>query len=156
MGKLLEAFGEELELFVQQMAWLNTPPSRPKGSEEKEPLPSRAESDKANNIESDIPPCHLIYLIQILTEIGPCLETGFGLAVIPQSEIASWQYNNGINLDVWEIQTLRQLSSVYREQCIKSKDPGCPAPYTKGDIDEQRRQAVADSFQNFLSGQFVG
>jgi len=96
-------------------------------------------------VDPQLPECSSGYLLQYLFEVGPSL----GGNPITHAELASWQQNTGAQLSFWEAQTLHQLSKEYVQQCHKSVERDCPAPYSLS-IEDQR-VLVEKKFRSFMS-----
>ena len=122
MGKFLEALCDELILYVRQIAWLNTAPDPAKGSEV---IPVLRREDGREIV---LPPCEALYLADHLFRVGPA----FGNEALPHSEIEAYQRNTGADLNVWEVLTLRRLSSEYLAEHRLSREADRIAPWTGG------------------------
>lgn len=87
-------------------------------------------------------------LISYLSEFGPCVSSGMGLAPVSFQEIKAWSEMTGTILTSWEYLALRELSVTYVSQHAESESPKCPAPYTSDDIDqEQVRKAMREQIK---------
>jgi hypothetical protein len=118
--KFYRGLGEELSLYVRQLAWLNAVPD--KETETRRDL-------LKSNIE--MPSCATKYLIDCLFDIGPILATGTGNISINHLDIRAWVENTGIQLNVWECRTVRSLSIEYLHQINMSSSKNTPAPFGK-------------------------
>lgn len=138
-----ERLGDELSLYVRQIAWLHAVPKDEKKrsvSDATEPV-SRLNQIRAAGNEPVIPDIPTPYLVEYLFEVGPTISTGMGPAIIGWRDLQAWQELVGIDLEPWEARLLRKLSSAYLSQSLKSEKPDCPAPYvSQQQID---REAVA-------------
>lgn len=138
MGKFQAGLFEELSLYVRQSAWLSTVPERPKGDKGEGPhltrLQKMRETEKNDLYLPEMPPVDAPHLIAHLWEIGPALSGGMGPAPITHEEICAWQALTGIELNPWEVRSLRRLSREYigemqRAEKIDAKAPWQPADY---------------------------
>lgn len=82
-------------------------------------------------------------LVSYLWEMGPVVAAGQGLGPISHGEIWCWQQNTGIELDAWEVRTLRHLSDCYLSQSIRSENPDEPPPWTPDAMPEHDKEAVS-------------
>lgn len=148
MGGFYERLGEELSLYVRQIAWLNAVPKDDKKrnvANATEP-DSRLNKMRAAGIEPVTPEIPAPYLLEYLFEVGPTVSTGMGPAIIGWRDLQAWQEMVGIDLEPWEARMLRKLSSAYLSQSLKSEKPDCPAPYvSQQQID---REAVSRKVGN--------
>lgn len=105
-----------------------------------------------DGIDPDLPDCDALYLVEYLFEIGPVHS---GPSPITYQDIESFQNITGIDLDNWEIQTLRRLSVEYAGQLNESRDPYCAAPYAPDNpkTTSQRNQAVANQLSQYFGSQ---
>jgi len=87
----------------------------------------RDQSDE--EYQPDMPEVDAEYLLAYLFEIGPTVAAGMGAGPISHEELRAWQANTGIELEPWEVRTLRTLSKDYLIQCAKSEKRDCPAPW---------------------------
>ena len=69
------------------------------------------------------------HLIDYLFEIGPGQAGSMGEGPLSHSELRAWQENMGIELQPWESQLIRRLSSEYLSQLHKAADPDCKPPF---------------------------
>jgi len=89
-------------------------------------------------------------LIEYTWEIGPVGYGGMGLLPLSWQEIAAWQDAQGIDLDPFELDAVRELSSTYVDQVERSKKRDCPAPWI--DPEQVNREAVQQKIlQQFRS-----
>lgn len=102
---------------------------------------------KADKIPVELPDNPLPYLTDWLMEIGPLASGGMGPAALGWGEIASWQSLTCNALTGWEARTLRHLSRQFLDQMNKSREPGCPAPFSTGAINND---AVNDQFKKMF------
>ena len=120
-----------MSLFVRHSAWLNALQDR--GAKSKEPRQSRLERMRAERKDADyvpdMPPVEAEYLLAILFEIGPTMAAGMGAGPITHEELRAWQENTGIELQPWQVRTLRRLSCDYLVESNKAEKADCPAPW---------------------------
>lgn len=64
-----------------------------------------------------------------LFEVGP----GTGDGALTFQEIAAWCSLTGRELEPWEVQTLRRMSSAYLSEATEATDPKRPAPAWYGE-----------------------
>ncbi|MCG2586488.1 hypothetical protein [Massilia sp. TS11] len=76
-----------------------------------------------------MPETSLLYLKDILFEIGPVSNNGMGQDRLSVTEIESWQKQMGILLQPWEFRLLRRASGEYLAEAQRSEELGRPAPY---------------------------
>lgn len=69
-----------------------------------------------------------MHIVHALFEAGPIGQAGMGPAVLSWCEIEAWQRATQSPLLPHELALLRELSSVYLDQWLQSKDGNCPAP----------------------------
>lgn len=149
MGKLLKRQSEQLSLYVQQIAWLNTAPEPPKRKGAKpEKQPTRLHRMKADKLTPSLPDNPAPYITDWLMEIGPLASTGMGPAPLGWAEIRAWQDSVGIELDPWEARTIRQLSKEFLTTMHEAKDPTFPAPFQSAQDIERNRGAVDRQLRN--------
>lgn len=117
-------------------------PDKPEGDKSKEPAKSRREQLG----DVDMPECDAGYLIGYLFEIGPTVSAGMSSGPISHSEIAAWQRNTGIELDAWQVRTLRALSIEYVNESSTANAPDSPAPWG-GEPTAKDRTEVSNKVQ---------
>jgi hypothetical protein len=83
------------------------------------------------------------YLVDHLWDAGPTVHTGMGPAPLSHADLAAYQANMGIELQAWEVRTLRRLSADYLAACQAAKEADAPAPYVPAQIDAERRATVS-------------
>lgn len=112
-----------------------------------EPPATRLEqlrNERGEDYQPHMPPVEAgQHLIDYLWEVGPVVAAGAGIAPVPHSEILAWQQNTGIDLDSWEVRTLRRLSEEYLSQSIASEKPDARPPWTPEVLTPQDREAVS-------------
>ncbi|OWK32299.1 hypothetical protein [Sphingomonas mucosissima] len=156
MGKLQRRLGDELILYVRQMAWLNAVPKpdvrsrRGKAAEIEPPRLSRLEDMRKRKIQLMMPPVQAPELIARLIEIG--LTEGGGMAPAPLSwsTIAGWSQVTKIPLQPWEARLMRRLSVEYVAEGRRAENENCPPPWRSTQISEAERVAELDDLQKLL------
>ena len=147
MGKFYARLGEELSLYVKQMAWLNTTPRDDSkslsGNVKAKRTKSRAQAMKDDGLQPEYPPIWTPHLIEYLTEVGPVVPGGMSMVPISWRDLTAWQENTGIVLEAWEARLLRRLSHDYLAQTVEAENPDCPSPFTTRSPVEFNREAVA-------------
>lgn len=87
------------------------------------------------------------HIIDYLYEFGPAIQSGGQTGPADFGEIESWANMTGIDLLPWESLALRRLSVAFVREAEKAKDPKCPAPWQKEELDQQ---VIADGLLNFF------
>lgn len=64
--------------------------------------------------------------------------------------LESWQRQIGIELDVWEVRTIRRMSECYLDQQVKARKPDCPAPW-RTETAAETRSKVDRQFAAFVA-----
>jgi len=77
------------------------------------------------------------YLIDYWQDIGLASPGAMGMIPISSSEIRAWQDMSGVQLSVWEYQTLREMSREYVSQYNASNQKDTPPPYIAKGYDKQ-------------------
>ena len=97
----------------------------------------------------ELPAVTASYLLPFFFEVGPVVSTGFGPAPISFSEIESYQRQNGIEFNPWEVSTLRLMSRAYAHESSSATLEGATAPWmpkkrmaTKPEIQDGVREAL--------------
>ena len=144
MGKFLEGLGDELSLYVRQLAWLGAVPRDTKKpvDQKKEPI-SRAKQMELDGIEPALPDCRALDLVHRLMEIGPTVISGVGQTGIGWRDLADWQSCTGVVLTPWESRMLRKLSSDYAAELHQAEDILRPAPFLQEEQIVENRDAVS-------------
>lgn len=133
------------------MAWLNTAPRKAEGNKSEVPEKTRREQFESEGHDPVLPPCEAQHLARYLFEIGPSVAG----STLTHNEIASWQHNTGIELNAWEVGTLRRLSSEYLKQSHDAMARDCQAPYSTEVLVQQTRHVVSSKFRTFISNSKV-
>lgn len=107
-------------------------------------------------IEPKFPRCILYYLIEYLSEMGPCNESGMGLTPLTHLEMRAWQQNSGIDLTPWEVRALRRASVAFRNQTHKARDRNAPPPFDSDQIGDWKQRAMELNMRNFFAGAKAG
>lgn len=147
MVKFYEGLGDQLSLYVRQIAWLNTVPKDPKEKRlaDQAPAPepmTRLERMKADGLDPLLPDCPAPHLIEHLMEVGPFEVTGMERVPISWREMQAWQDQTGVCLDTWQARMLRRLSTDYLSSSRAAEKPDCPAPFAAVGS-EENRDAIA-------------
>jgi hypothetical protein len=132
VGKFQAGLGEELSLYVRQVAWMNAVPDNPTAKGRKpQGMQSRAEALRAQGAEVPLPPLReeAEHLVGYLFDVGPVLPAVLGVVPLPYSELQAWQQQSGLDLQPWEVKLLRQLSRDYAIEAKAASDAGRPAPW---------------------------
>jgi hypothetical protein len=139
--------GDELTLYVRQLAWLYSVPQLPpkvreaaeKSGQKIQPNSvSRYDEMTASNISPPMPPNPMPHFILWFTEIGMVEAGGMGSAPLSWREIVAWQDNVRIRLTPWQARMMRSLSVAYLAQKAKSELTTDPAPWSAGVTDSAR------------------
>lgn len=88
------------------------------------------------------------YLLEHLWDAGPSMLLGAGAAPLSQQELQAWQANVGVDLNPWEVRTLRALSASYLDQLLEARQPDCPSPLAPPEMTEEDRSRVSDKVQS--------
>lgn len=84
---------------------------------------------KDDSYQPEMPPLNAPHLLGYLFEIGPVMAAGMGSGPITHEELQAWQQGTGIELQPWEVRTLRRLSQEYLTESHKAEKSDCPAPW---------------------------
>lgn len=144
-----QGLGDELSLYVRQLAWLNAKPERRKVSDKTEPR-TRLEEIRAGGGTVDLPPNPARHIVDWLMEIGPAVATGTGEAAIGYRDIAAFQEVNGVEILPWEASLLRRLSRDFINQAADARKADCPPPYM--DQEAVNRVAVDRGLRALFKG----
>lgn len=153
MGKFYEGLEEELIVYAQFIAWLQTPVERQvlAGKGTNPEAISRIEGMGSRADDIDYPPCSAGYLITYFFEVGPVLYGGMGPAPLSHTELQAWQSNVGVALSAWESVTLRRMSNAYLGMMDKAKSASCPSPWLEV-RDDQAVVATGNHIRGLLRG----
>lgn len=147
MGGFQKRVGDELTLYVRQLAWLYSVPQLPpkvrqaaeKAGQKIEPNKlSRWDEMTASNTVPKMPPCPMPHFIAWFTEIGMVEAAGMGSAPLSWQGIEAWQRLVGVRLSPWHARLMRSLSVAYLAQKANSELTTDPAPWTAGVTPSQR------------------
>lgn len=110
---------------------------------------TEARIEKYNESGEEVvwPELTCIYLFNYLMMIGPATNTGMGQAVISWQELESWQKQNGVSLNPWELSIIRKASAAYVHQSQVSTDVNCPPP---GKVVEKDQNKLAQHIKSIL------
>ena len=123
------------------LAWVQAIPEK----QEKSRLEQYIDKDAVINW----PDVDAYYLVRLLMEIGPCLNSGMGIYPLTWQEIDAWQKQTGVELNAWEAKTIKTASAIYAHQSTISVKPDCEAPNI---AIEQDPHKVAKHIKNILRG----
>ena len=129
---------------MRHTAWLHTvPETQGKKIAGADKPVSRLEKMRADmkdeTYHPDMPPCDAEFIIGILFDVGPVVNTGMGEVQLRSEHIIAWQEETGVPLQPWQSRFLRALSREYLAQAQKSEKIDCPPPFGF----EERRALVA-------------
>lgn len=142
-----KGIGDQLTLYVRQLAWLYSVPQLPpeaiqaaekSGQKIKRNTLSRFDEMTAGKISPPMPPNPMPYFILWFTELGMVEAAGMGSAPLSWREIEAWQRNVGVRLTPWQARMMRSLSIAYLAQKGKSELTTDPAPWSSGVTPAQR------------------
>ncbi|CDO34994.1 hypothetical protein [Novosphingobium sp. KN65.2] len=150
MGRFFGSVGEQLTLFVQQLAWLNTAPDKRKGDKKDARLnPTRRETLFKQGAPIHLPDNPAPHITDWLIDIGPIM----GDDAIGWRDMTAWQELTGIALQPWEAREIRRLSKVYINQYHDARAPDCPAPWAGAHADiVSNRDRVNSQVRAVFSG----
>ncbi len=142
MGQFYEGLGDELSLYVRQVAWLLAIPrvKSAQGAETK--LPARIEPFKAQKTDPPLPPITAQHVYDWLMQVGPVEAGGMGQVPISWATIHAWSALTFTRLSSWEARMLRRLSSDYLAEIHAAEDHTRPAPWAPGraEVDQQEAE----------------
>lgn len=79
---------------------------------------------------------HGQYLLDYAFEIGPSKSSGQGPLVIEWTDIKSWCDLTGVNLDLWELLVVREISKAFVAQYYVSDGAIVPPPFQPVEFDK--------------------
>lgn len=82
------------------------------------------------------------HLLAHLFEVGPIAGGAGGIAAVSWSEMQAWQRQTGLDLQPWEVRTLRRLSADFANECRRAEAHDAVSPMTIVST-ERNRAAVA-------------
>ena len=89
-----------------------------------------------NGITPRLPPVgHGAHLLRYLNEVGPVMGTGMGAVPLTYAELRAWQDRTGLELQPWEVLTLRRLSKDYAAESARAGSPAAKPPWTPPVVD---------------------
>ncbi len=143
MGKFHRWLGDELSLYVRQLAWLMAIPKadKKKLAATEEPV-SRLKQIEADGLSPDLPPLPAPIFIEYLFEVGPMVPAGMGSAAIGWLDLAAWQDQTGRGLPPWQTMLLRRLSRDYVNEFLEADKPDRAAPWAPDRLSEEHRASV--------------
>lgn len=126
-------------MFTKYYVWLYTVPDKQEGS--------RIEQYLEAGREIIWPDITCRYLFDYLMQVGPCQVNGMGQVAIGWQELESWQKQQGLVLNPWELSIIRKASAAYAEQAHLSSKPDCPPP---GKVVDQDPKDLAKHIKGIL------
>lgn len=75
------------------------------------------------------------YVASLFDEMGGLVQSGMGIAPMSWQEIQAWSSLTGLELDPWEVITLKELSKEYCAMINECDDKNVFAPYTPEVVD---------------------
>lgn len=88
------------------------------------------------------------YLISMLSEIGEANVRSGHLSQLDWQDIESWINVTGLDISIWEAETMRHLSGVYVNQYYASNDENCVAPVLPQPVN---REIVEKQMKSFFA-----
>lgn len=82
------------------------------------------------------------HLVGYLFEAGPTSPAGMGSAALAWAELQAWQSQVGIELESWEVRTLRRLSGDFAAEARRAEAPDAASPLAI-ETTERNRSSVA-------------
>lgn len=82
------------------------------------------------------------HLVGYLFEAGPTSPAGMGSAPLAWAELQAWQAQVGIELESWEVRTLRRLSGDFVAESRRAEAPDAASPLAV-QTTERNRSSVA-------------
>jgi hypothetical protein len=108
-----------------------------------------ADSD-GSDAEYDFPELceHSSMLVSLLSEIGEAKVDNSGIKEISWQDLKAWLDITGIELTLYEIESMKRLSSIYVSQYYQSTDKSCLAPNVEKPKD---RDVIASKMKNLIA-----
>jgi len=143
--------GDELGLYVRQIAWLSAAPETKHKGKGPPPEPvTRIKTMQKRGEAPTLPPNPAPYLVDWLFEIGP----GGGMeGPLCIRHIAADLEALGIEVMPWEATVLRHLSRQYLNESHEARKQDRPPPYSGAKDEIEERRAIVD---RKLSAAFAG
>lgn len=138
MGKFYRGLGDDLSLYVRQLAWLRTPPKSDKPTAGGAKPRTRWDAIKATGAEPQLPDNPVPQIVERLMEIGPVEVAGMDRAPISFASIAGYASSMGVIIPPWQARLLRRLSAEYLAQSRDAEGRHCPAPWVRPLTQEER------------------
>jgi hypothetical protein len=117
LGKFYQAIGDELEIYIRHLAWLN---SVPDGGQI-----SRRDEFELDNQLIEMPEFDAGYVLEYLFELGVTM----GENAVNHTELRSWMDNTGIELSAWEARIIKKLSEAYLSMSHDAKKSDSETPW---------------------------
>lgn len=89
------------------------------------------------------------YMLPLFLELGVILHHGMGAAPMSWQEIESWKNLSGLELDYWELLTLKEMSYAYASEYGNATDPQRIAPYVR-EVKEVDHEQMAKKWISFV------
>ncbi len=142
MGQFYEGLGEELSLYVRQVAWLLAIPKVKDSRGVETKLPARIDPYRAQKAEPPLPPLVAQHVYDWLMEVGPVEAGGMGQVPLSWTAIRDWAGLTFKRLTAWEARLLRRLSAEYLTESHAAEDHNRPAPWSPGrsEVDQQDQE----------------
>lgn len=134
-------------MYARHLGWLNATPEGAKQSRREE-LSKGGEGSPFLQLP-DLEEAS--YIIAYWHDAGTVNVGGMGVAPLSWSEIRAWRLENELQLDNFEINSIRRLSIEYCGEYNAASEKGREAPYT---ISEESfdRSAMSNKIGSLLSG----
>lgn len=75
-----------------------------------------------------------------------------GSVPLTWADLDAWRRLSGHQVQPWELRALRTASIEYVSQHARSKDAGCPPPWSR-EVTEDNRELVSRNLHAMLSGE---
>jgi hypothetical protein len=76
--------------------------------------------------------------------------TGMGISPLTWSEIDSWLSRTQLEIPIWEILSIREMSMAYVGEYNQASDEDRPPPYASQAIKQLQKQKVNNDLKSFL------
>ncbi len=148
MGRILGGIEQDSELWIRQIAWLQTPidPEFKPSKKSESRISSNDQKDFLSQIHPD---AYSSYLISLAQSMGLYKNSGFGHEPISWSEMKAWSEITNTKITPWEAKVLMKLSIAFVYQMSISKNSSCISPVVEVDEDELklRRSNISNAFK---------
>ena len=94
-------------------------------------VPSGKKCSRGYVYSGDLPevPPEFEYLLDHLTEMGICCNSGGSLCALTWQEMAAWCSLSGVYLEYYEVRLLRELSEEYVDWFYRGQSAECVSPW---------------------------